>query len=289
MTVESTGVTVIVPTLNRGAYLVDCLTDLLAQKHRPLEILVVDQSDHVPDSVQRLVDEHPDIISYHRVPFRGLPNARNHGWRHARYDAIVYVDDDVRCPPDLVSEHLRALQLPGVGVVAGRVHERGRDVDPDRPAGRFNYWTASAERAFIQQAEYDVVGAAGCNFATWRDVASVVGGIDERLNVGAALYEETEYCLRVKAAGWRVYYNGHAHLNHLVSPSGGCRVDQVEAYVWALAHNRTILIRRHLKWYQQPVAFAEVIRLGMAYAFHYRQPRAFTTTINGIRAGWKDA
>jgi GT2 family glycosyltransferase len=173
--------------------------------------------------------------------------------------------------------------------VAGRVHERGRNVDPGRPAGRFSYWTASAERAFIQQGEYDVVGAAGCNFATRREVAAAVGGIDERLNVGAALYEETEYCLRVKAAGWRVYYNGHAHLNHLVSPSGGCRVDQVEAYVWALAHNRMIVIRRHLRWYQQPVAIAEVLRLGLAYATHYRQPRAMGAALGGMRAGWKGA
>src|ERR1700729_3710640 len=38
------GVSVVVPTLNRGPFLIDTLHDLLAQKHRPLEILVVDQS-----------------------------------------------------------------------------------------------------------------------------------------------------------------------------------------------------------------------------------------------------
>lgn len=285
---QQTGVTVVIPTLNRGDYLEDCLQDLLAQDHRPLEILVVDQSESVPDAVQAIVDEHVEIISYHRVTFRGLPLARNYGWQNARYDAIVYVDDDIRCPTNLVTEHLRALQLENVGAVAGRIAERGRTVDPTMRAGTFNYWTATPDRVFSQDGEYDVDSVAGCNFSTWRHVAQEVGGIEEALNVGAALYEETEYSLRVKQAGYRIYYNDKAYLDHLVSPTGGCRVDQVKPYVWALAHNRMIVIRRNLKWYQQPVAFAEVMRLGLAYAVHYRQPGAVGQAITGSFAGLRD-
>ena len=283
----STGVTVVIPTLNRGDYLVDCLQDLLAQDHQPLEILVVDQSDSVPKAVKDLVDENSDIITYHSVTFRGLPLARNYGWQNARYDAIVYVDDDIRCGTNLVSEHLRALQMPNVGAVAGRIKERGRTVDPTKRAGGFNYWTATPDRAFSQDGEYDVESVAGCNFSTWRHVAKEVGGIEEALNVGAALYEETEYSLRVKQAGYRIYYNDKAYLDHLVSPTGGCRVDQVKPYVWALAHNRTIMIRRHLKWYQQPTAFLVVLRLGLAYAFHYRQLGAIEQMLSGGFTGFK--
>lgn len=284
---EVTGVTVVVPTLNRGDYLYNCLYDLIAQDHRPLEILVVDQSPSVPEKIQLLVDQYPELITYHRVAFKGLPLARNFGWRHARYDAIVYVDDDIRCPPNLVTEHLRALQLPNVGAVAGSISEEGRPENSTRRAGRFRYWTATPERNYSQPGEYEVDCVAGCNFSTWRNIALQVGGIDEQLNEGAALYEETEYSLRIKRAGFRVYYNSSAHLYHLVSPSGGCRIDQVVSYVWALAHNRTIIIRRHLSWYQQPVAFTELIRLGLAYAVYYHQPHAIRSTLNGIRSGLK--
>jgi GT2 family glycosyltransferase len=286
---QPVGVTVVVPTLNRGDYLLDCLNDLLAQYHQPIEILVVDQSESVPDKVQQLAEQYSETISYHRVSFKGLPLARNYGWKNARYNAIVYVDDDIRCPPNLVSEHLRALQLSNVGAVAGSITEKGRTQHPNKRAGHFRYWTASPERYFSQDGEYDVDGAAGCNFSTWRQIASEIGGIDERLNFGASLYEETEYCLRVRRAGYRVYYNSKAHLDHLVSPSGGCRVDQVENYVWALAHNRTLLIRRHLRWYQQLVAFMVLLRLGVAYAFHYRKPIAIHSTFTGIAAGLKNA
>lgn len=285
---ELPGVTVIVPTLNRGGFLYDCLRDLLAQDYRPLEILVVDQSDAIPEPVRELVAAHPDLISYHTVSFRGLPPARNYGWQHARYNALVYVDDDIRCPPTLVRKHLRALSLPNVGAVAGRIVERGRPAAQNGNTGRFQYWTATPERNFHREAECEVEvdHVPGSNFSTWRSVAAEVGGFDEGLNVGAALYEETEYCLRIKRAGYRIVYNGQAFLEHLVAPSGGCRVEEVEYYMWALAHNRTILIRRYLRWFQKPIAYAELLRLGLAYAVRYRKIRVIAATLAGCSAAF---
>src|SRR5208282_5166662 len=124
MNPHTPGATVIVPTLNRGRYLIDTLHDLLAQEYRPLEILVVDQSSEEASALRDLVLKHPDLISYHKVHFRGLPLARNYGWQQAKYEAIVFMDDDIRCGPDLVSEHLRGLTLPNTGMVAGGIDER---------------------------------------------------------------------------------------------------------------------------------------------------------------------
>ena len=112
-----------VPTLNRGSYLIDTLHDLLAQEYRPIEILVVDQSGEKAPALLDLVLKHPDLISYHKVQFRGLPLARNYGWQHAKYEAIVFVDDDIRCGPSLVSEHLRGLTRTNIGMVAGGIDE----------------------------------------------------------------------------------------------------------------------------------------------------------------------
>lgn len=279
---EKIGVSVIIATLNRGDYLYDCLVDLIAQDYRPLEILVVDQSSTPNEAVQALVAQHPNLITYHSVSFRGLTIARNYGWRHARYDALIYLDDDIRCPPDLVRQHVEALQMPNVGMVAGRVDEQGGfDAEAGR-AGKFHYWTATPERYFAQDGAYDTDGVAGTNFAVWKQVAEQVGGFDEALSVGTALYEETEFSLRVRKAGYRVYFNSQARLDHLASPTGGCRVDQVYDYVWSLAHNRTYLIRRYLKWYQYPSAFLELFRLGLAYAFHYKQPKVIGAVISGV-------
>lgn len=283
---ETQGVTVVVPTLNRGDYLYDCLTDLLAQDHRPLEILVVDQSTIIPEAVQQMVTEHSDIISYHQVAFKGLPPARNYGWRNARYDAIIYVDDDIRCPPNLVAEHLRALQLPNVGAVAGRINEVNRPESSAIKAGQFNRWTATITRGFHLQGEYDVSHVPGGNFSIWKNVAEEVGGVEEALNVGAALYEETEFSLRIIKYGYRIYFNSKAALDHLASSTGGCRVNEVDHYTWALAHNRAILIKRHTSWYHKPTALLQLLRLSLAYAISYRKLSIIPSSIHGLKAGY---
>ena len=227
------GVTVVIPTLNRGGFLRACLEDLLAQSHRPLEILIVDQSDEVGQDLRELVEQHAGIISHHQVSFRGLPLARNYGWQRARYDAILFVDDDTRCPPDLVSEHLRALQMTGVGAVAGGIDERYRPADSGPLTGIYRAWTATPLRGFGALGEGDVHHAGGGNFSVWRRAILAAGGADETLNQGAALYEETDLCLRIRRAGFRIVFNGRARLTHLAAAGGGCRVDQVQPYVRA--------------------------------------------------------
>jgi GT2 family glycosyltransferase len=279
---------VVVPTLNRGGFLPDCLEDLLAQRQAPLEVLVVDQSDRSDDRVARLASRHTDVISYHRVSFRGLPLARNYGWQNARHEAIVFVDDDIRCGPSLVAEHLRALRLPGVGLVAGGIDTPSAAPDRRPQAGIYRRWTATPLRGFALEGEHDADHAAGCNFSAWRHALAAAGGVDEALGVGAALYEETDLCLRVKRAGYRVYYNGQARLTHLVAANGGCRVDRVVDYVGALAHNRGIMIRRHGRWFQAPVALGRLAGLGVAYARHYRNAAALGACFTGGLSGWRD-
>ncbi len=285
----SQGATVVIPTLNRGGFLRDCIVDLLAQEYAPLEILVVDQSASVPAEVETLVAANRDRVSYFRVTFRGLPEARNFGWQHARYDAVIFVDDDVRMPPNFVGEHMRSLSEPRVGLVGGGVVEPKAALDAGPPTGTFDTWRAVPQAGFAALGEHDADHAKGCNFSAWRHALREVGGIDERLNVGAALYEELEMCLRLRKAGYRIVFNGNARLTHLVAPSGGCRVDQVESYVRALSHNRAMLIRRNLPWYKAATATARLMVTGAAFARRYREPRALRACVEGFVAGVGDA
>ncbi|WZP00185.1 glycosyltransferase [Isosphaeraceae bacterium EP7] len=283
------GMTVVVPTLNRGGFLHDCLADLVAQRHRPLEILVVDQSDAVGDDLAELISRHRDVIAHHRVPFRSLPLARNYGWQHAKHEAILFVDDDIRCGPDLISEHLRALQLPGVGLVGGGIDTPAGPTDLACRTGAYRRWTATPLRGFAASGEGDTDHAPGGNFSAWRRALRAAGGVDEALGLGAALYEETDLCLRAGRAGYRVYFNGRARLIHLAAPGGGCRVDRVADYVHAMSHNRGIMIRRHGRWFHAPVALARLAALGLSYSRHYRVPGALPACIKGsfqgLRAG----
>jgi phosphatidylinositol alpha-1,6-mannosyltransferase len=281
------GVTVVVPTLNRGPYLVDTLKDLLAQTHRPIEILVVDQSVEEVPALRSLARQHPDVISYHRVQFRGLPLARNYGWQHAKYEAIVFVDDDIRCGPELLSEHLRGLTKPGVGMVAGGIDESTSSQGGE--PGQFNSWTATPSRGFESTGEFRVSHVPGGNFSAWRSALQAAGGFDEAFAEGAALYEETELCLRVRKSGFDILFRGSARLQHLAAGNGGCRVSELPKYIRCLAHNRAILISRNLRWFQVPIACLRLLLLLVSYAVHYRNFGVFRAGIAGFISGWQTA
>jgi len=279
------GATVVVCTLDRGAVAANCIRDLLAQTHRPLEILIVDQSWNSSSELSALAKMYPAIITWRRVDFRGLPSARNYAWQQARFEAIVYVDDDIHCGPELVSEHLRTLERPGVGIVAGGIDEDGQRPVDIRFTGFFDYWRAFPRRDFNAIGEKDVDHAPGGNFSVWRSVLATQGGIDEGLQQGAALYEETDFCLRALRAGHRIRFNGKARLFHLRVSGGGCRIPDIKRYIFGLAHNRSVLIVRHLRWYQQLTALFELARLVFSHAIAYREPAVFSSALKGALAG----
>lgn len=284
------GVTVIVPTLNRGEVLAATVKGLLAQDYQPLEILVVDQSDEQDPEVLELQKAHPGVVTYRHVSFRGLPVARNCGWMNARYEAVVFVDDDVQVSVGFVRAHIEALRQDRVGLVGGRIVE-AQDRSDVRTGpgytGGFNPVTAVPSRGFDVNGLFDIDHVPGGNFSGWRDVLKRSGGFDERLSVGAALLEETELCLRVRKAGHRIAFDGAASLLHHRAGEGGCRIPDVREYVKSLARNRSVVIRRHVRPVFWPIALVRSLLYGLSYSVAYRRPVAFGSCLRGMFDGWK--
>jgi GT2 family glycosyltransferase len=129
----------------------------------------------------------------------------------------------------------------------------------------------------------------GGNFSAWRSVLQNAGGFDEALAAGAALYEETELCLRVTKTGFDILFRGSARLQHLAAGNGGCRVLDLPKYIRSLAHNRAILIRRNLRWFQIPFACLRLLLLFVSYATHYRTLGILRPGIAGFTCGLQAA
>jgi GT2 family glycosyltransferase len=288
-TIPASGITVVVPTLNRSDYLLNTVQMLLKQEYEPMEILVIDQSS-VPDKAMlKLSSEQSAVLSYHSVSFRGLPPARNYGWQTARYDTVVYIDDDIECGPSFVSGHARALfEHPGC-IIAGAIFERNNPDTSSDKMGQFNFWSATPVRRFAGSKSCKVDHVPGGNFSVNRAIIKRTGGFDERLNVGAALYEETEFCLRARRLGIECFYTPDAGLTHLAASSGGCRQDEMPKYIHSLAHNRTMLIYRYCQPVQRVWAVLVLFRLTMAYSSAYRLPLLFIAAFRGVVDGARDA
>ncbi len=112
-------VSVVIPTFNRAALLSEALRSALAQTHRRLEALVVDDgsTDDTAATVRGLGDPR---VSYTWQPNAGWPApARNRALRAARGEFVAFLDDDDLWEPVLLERSLAAFAAhPDVLVVS---------------------------------------------------------------------------------------------------------------------------------------------------------------------------
>lgn len=279
------GISVVIPTLNRTQFLKETLDCLIDQQFEfPYEILIVDQSNEFDSIINEYQKKHPFIKYFHITFFKGLPEARNFGWQHASYDYLLYLDDDILCGKDLLKQHYEYITQESIGVVAGGITEKYKK-ETDCKTGKFDYWTATPARGFYKKGLMPVDHAGGGNFSIKKSVMKQVGGVDEHLSKGAALFEETDLCLRVIKNGYKILFNYDAHVYHLAADTGGCRVKDIDKYIFSLSRNRTIIIRRHLKWFYRITSYLYLLKLLLAYVFSYKKLSIIGCFIRGTKEG----
>ena len=111
-------VTIIVPVYNTGAYLSPCLESLIAQTHRDLEIILVDDgstdgSGAICDDFARR-DERIKVIHQKNS---GVSSARNAGLENASGTYLTFVDADDALLPYAVETALQYLRETDADVV----------------------------------------------------------------------------------------------------------------------------------------------------------------------------
>lgn len=112
-------VSVIVPVYNVECYLEECLSSLLAQTYRNIEIILVD--DGSTDGSGALCDSLAHTDSRIRVLHKqngGLSDARNRGLREASGEWISFVDSDDWVSPVFIEALLRAALETGCEISA---------------------------------------------------------------------------------------------------------------------------------------------------------------------------
>ncbi|TAG89407.1 MAG: glycosyltransferase family 2 protein [Oscillatoriales cyanobacterium] len=226
-------ISVVIPTYNREQTLRDTLAGLIGQNYPNFEILVIDQTRIHESETQAYLEQLANAgkIKWFRVNWANLPGARNYAVRRAVGDIILFIDDDVELPNGFLAAHAsNYLAKPDVGCVAGRVFDRmklgdsGGDLAIDylppeaMDPGIAWYFIDLVHTVKPQQ----VLSARGCNMSFRKQVFTEHGlSFDERF-AGSAVREESDFCLKLRSTGLKIWYDPNACLVHLGEESGGC-------------------------------------------------------------------
>jgi glycosyltransferase involved in cell wall biosynthesis len=123
-------VSVIVPVYNRPRGLAEAVASALAQTHRPLEVIVVDDgsTDETAAVAARLAAEQSGVVRVERQANAGPGSARETGRRLARGEYVQYLDSDDVLLPGKLDRQVAALRAHrDCGVAYGMTRFRHRD------------------------------------------------------------------------------------------------------------------------------------------------------------------
>jgi GT2 family glycosyltransferase len=218
------GVSVIVPTYRRPEPLQLTLEDLARQRTIPGEVLIVDQSPEpcLPSEQFDLANGLP-VHVLRRPP--GVVAARNFAVAQARYDVVVFLDDDVRVDdPGFLEAHLHTYDDPVVDGVCGQ-----ELLPPDyasTPPHRSQFSCLYEEAEFFDRRSSEarfVAHLSTCNCSVRKSAFEKVGGFDE-IFTGNSYGDDTDLAMRLAQAGSRLFYNPAASVRHTKWKRGGLRL-----------------------------------------------------------------
>ncbi|KAB2808205.1 glycosyltransferase [Pimelobacter simplex] len=126
-------VSVVVPVYDVAAYLPACLDSILAQRHRALDVVVVD--DGSTDESGAIADryaERDDRVRVLHVANGGLGAARNVGVAEARGDYLTFADSDDTIPPDAYARLIAAVRKGEADFAVGNILRLEGDLGAER-------------------------------------------------------------------------------------------------------------------------------------------------------------
>ena len=230
---------VIVPTYQREQVLCDTIQYLLGLTYPCYELLVIDQTPQHSAETELFFHtcktQYPQRFRRRFVSEASLPHARNVGAEMARGDYLLYCDDDIVPPADLIELHLRNVTQPGIGAATGGVsNERTKLAAAAPSSGALTRpvkpCTVLPSGRLLQNWDYDLPkgitdSLRGGNMSMRRQLAVEVGLFDKGY-IGRANGEETDFSLRILRRGYQIAYDPAAAVVHLAHPAGGARASQ---------------------------------------------------------------
>lgn len=225
-------VSIIIPTRDHLDLLQRCIESVTeVTDYSSLEIIIVDNNSIEPETLSylaRLETEKKARVVQSLGEFN-FSRSINEGARVGRGEVLLLLNNDIEATePGWLREMVSHVVRPEVGAVGARLwfpdgtlQHGGVVVGLGGVASHAFYHfppdsIAPLNRTFVLAQNYSAVTAA-C-LAVGKSVFESVGGFNEEL---PANFNDVDFCLRLRARGWRIVWTPYANLIHDQSASRG--------------------------------------------------------------------
>lgn len=234
-------VTVVIPTYNRADFLPDAIDSALAQTHREIEVIVVDDgsTDGTEELMARRYSSNP-LVRYFRQRNSGVATARNRGITEGRGELIAFLDsDDLWFPEKLRIQIAILSQLPEAGML-------WTDMQAISPEGRM-----------IHERHLRRMYGAYRFFPTMRDLFSEEHSLDKFPDLAKLLPADTKvYCGNIFS---QMVLGNLAHTSTAVIRRSRIDVAGLFREDFRVGEDHDFFLRMSKAG---PVAFADIVTIG---------------------------
>ncbi|HEY5851868.1 MAG TPA: glycoside hydrolase family 99-like domain-containing protein [Lysobacter sp.] len=245
--VDKPDVTIVIPVFGHVQLTLECLASIakwLDASGPTIEIIIAD--DASTDATARILSATPNIRVVTQASNVGFLENCNSAARHARGDAILFLNNDAQVTRGWLAALFSELNsAPDVGAAGsqllypnGRLQEAGARIRRDGSAELIGLGDDPSLPAYAFSRDVDY--CSGASLLVRRDLFERLDGFDPTYK--PAYCEDMDLCLRIREAGYRVRYcAGSRVVHHLSKSSEGADLPLKTA---SIARNTAKVIRR---------------------------------------------
>ncbi len=230
-------IAIIVLNWNGRDLTLDCLRSLEAVATPRVRTIVVDNAS--TDGSVSAVRQHygSRVTLIENAQNLGFAAGNNVGIRRALGDGadfVLLLNNDTVVAPDFVDHLLKPmLTTPDIGITAPKIYYAEPKDQIWFAGGELSMWRGTAKHTGLRATdrgqydrEHDIDYATGCAFLARRAVFEKIGELDPGYR---AYFEDADFCVRARHAGYRIRYIPPAHVWHRISASTGGQLSRRKA------------------------------------------------------------
>lgn len=245
-------VSIILVNYNGKDYNKECIESIFNSSYNNIDVIVVD-NDSKDGSAELLKEQFGNkidlILSGKNLGFSGANNIGIEKALKNECDYIVLLNNDTIIDKDLISNMIKASKEENDALISPKIYYYDNK-DIIWSAGADMRWKKGVtdQRGINQKDDgsfdkrEEVEFGTGCCLLISSKVISEVGLLSDDYFL---YYEDTDYCMRVRANGYKIVYEPTAVLYHKVSASTGGEVSP--GYIYYNTRNRLIFNERFNK------------------------------------------
>ncbi|MBE9224081.1 glycosyltransferase family 2 protein [Phormidium sp. LEGE 05292] len=243
-------VLVIILNWNQKYDTIGCLNSLKKIDYPNYHIIVIDNNSS-DDSVNAILQAHPTIRVYKQQDNYGCAGGRNIGLKYADHQAdyILFLDNDTKVSPKFLTYLIEtAEQDLNIGVVSSMIlywddpsiaWTSGGSIDKNGIVTALYYNEPTSN---IPNALYKVDWVPGCVLLAKKSVFEEISDFNENYFI---YFEDVDWCLKAKQAGYHVVVDPRSVVYHKASQSLGGETSLGKLYY--MTRNRLLFVSQYYR------------------------------------------